>query len=295
MSWFKKKILHTKDSPLKKYSNTETLKEQQISDQNMYMLPKDIREVSRLDFQHYLLRQTISGNYLAPIGQPEAILDVACGTGRWMLEMAQQFPRTLITGIDLTPLSESTITFPKNCRFQQCDIFKGIPFPPYSFDFVHQRFLIFALPVNRWSPVIQEIKRVTRPGGWIELTDPDLTFNNQGPETAKLMNWISQASWKRDMDITIGGKLGFLMQSAGLVNVTVKKVPIPLGDWGGRIGSFLIKDFYGAALTLKPLIVAATDATPASYDAVLAAWVREIEVYHTSCDFYIAYGQCPSK
>jgi SAM-dependent methyltransferase len=210
-----------------------------------------------------------------------------------MLEMAQQFPRTQITGVDITPLVESTISFPQNCHFRQCDIIKGIPLPAHSFDFVHQRFLIFALPIDRWSHVMRELRRVTRPGGWIELTDPDLTFNNQGPETARLMNWISQASLKRGMDITIGRKLELFMESMHLINVTARKVSIPMGEWGGRIGSFLIKDFYGAALTLKPLVVASTDATSESYDAVLAAWVREIEENHTSCDFYIVYGQCP--
>jgi hypothetical protein len=123
------------------------------------------------------------------------------------------------------------------------------------------------------------------------VTDPDLTFTNQGLQTTRLMNWISQASAKRGLDITIGSKLGSFMQAAGLRNVSVGKVPVPLGAWGGRMGSFLIKDFYGAALTLKPLVIASTDATSDEYDRVVADWVRECDENHSSCDFYIAYGQ----
>jgi hypothetical protein len=35
-----------------------------------YMLPSDDAEINRLDFQHYLLRYALRGNYLAPIGRP---------------------------------------------------------------------------------------------------------------------------------------------------------------------------------------------------------------------------------
>src|SRR5579872_6941853 len=66
-----------------------------------YALPKDEREVSRLDLQHFILRNVLQGNYRAPIGQPGAILDVGAGTGRWAQEMAQAFPFTRVVGSDL--------------------------------------------------------------------------------------------------------------------------------------------------------------------------------------------------
>src|SRR5579859_7928219 len=48
-----------------------------------YMLPRDMEEISRLDFQHYILRHAFQGIYAPPIGEPSAILDVGTGTGRW--------------------------------------------------------------------------------------------------------------------------------------------------------------------------------------------------------------------
>lgn len=57
-----------------------------------YQMPLDVQEMHRLDFQHYMLRALLRGNYLAPIRRPQSILDVGTGTGRWARELAVEFP-----------------------------------------------------------------------------------------------------------------------------------------------------------------------------------------------------------
>ncbi|HVB59579.1 MAG TPA: hypothetical protein VNE61_00170, partial [Ktedonobacteraceae bacterium] len=64
------------------------------------MLPGSRQEIDRLDLQHYLLRYVLKGNYLAPIAQPARILDVGCGTGCWISEMALEFPQAELVGVD---------------------------------------------------------------------------------------------------------------------------------------------------------------------------------------------------
>lgn len=68
-----------------------------------YTLPSDSEEINRLDFQHYMLRYALSGNYAAPLREPREILDVACGMGRWCIGMAALFPQANVVGIDITP------------------------------------------------------------------------------------------------------------------------------------------------------------------------------------------------
>lgn len=60
-----------------------------------YLLPKDLIEANRLDFQHFYLKHVLKSNYLAPLDkeQVRTILDVGCGTGRWVLEMARALDR----------------------------------------------------------------------------------------------------------------------------------------------------------------------------------------------------------
>ncbi|HST89273.1 MAG TPA: class I SAM-dependent methyltransferase, partial [Ktedonobacterales bacterium] len=56
-----------------------------------YIGAKDADADQFLDFQHFLVRRVIGGNHHAPLTQPRLILDVGCGTGRWVVEMATEF------------------------------------------------------------------------------------------------------------------------------------------------------------------------------------------------------------
>src|SRR5258708_4957512 len=139
-----------------------------------YILPKDMREASRLDFQHFLLRVVLGGNYLAPLQQPETILDVGSGSGRWALEMARDFPQAHVTACDLLKQESQGSSAPLNVHFVQGDLLKGLPSPAQSFVFVHQRLLCRAIPRLSWPGVVRELVRVTKPGGWIELVETQL-------------------------------------------------------------------------------------------------------------------------
>ena len=254
-----------------------------------YMLPKDGQEINRLDMQHYILQKSFQANFLAPIQHPARVLDVGSGTGRWMAEIAQHLPQTSVYGFDL---DQPTFPFPKNCSFTQGNLLDGLPFANASFDFVHQRLLILGLPLDRWPSAIEEMLRVTRPGGWIELVECDLHFYPQGPYTQVFVNWLDTASQQRGIDIGIGTKTTSFLHKAGLLHVTEYKRSIPLGNWGGRIGTMLLADFSLAARqTLKPLLVKSLSLNPQEYDFTVERWIEECESYHASCDFYLVDAQ----
>ncbi|HKD75626.1 MAG TPA: methyltransferase domain-containing protein, partial [Ktedonobacterales bacterium] len=70
-------------------------------EQGPYALPNDLGEAKRLDLQHYILRQILQSNTVAPISNPRRILDAGCGTGRWAIEIARQFPQAEVVGVDI--------------------------------------------------------------------------------------------------------------------------------------------------------------------------------------------------
>ncbi len=209
-----------------------------------YLLPKDMGETNRLDFQHYMLRFALKGNYAAPIQNPRDILDVGCGTGRWAMELAQEFPRANVIGVDVAPppaedgaaSTPGADARPTNYVFVQGNVLERLPFADNSFDFVHQRLLTLAVPGRRWPSVVQELLRVTRPGGWVELIEGGDNFSGSQAMEA-ITNWGQQLLQRRGIDSSMAAQIGPLLTAAGAVDVTARIVQLPLGKHGGRLGA----------------------------------------------------------
>ncbi|RIA98248.1 S-adenosyl-L-methionine-dependent methyltransferase [Glomus cerebriforme] len=149
---------------------------------------EDYEELEHLG--HGILREVFQGNFSSPIQNilldPNAkILDVGCGTGFWLIEMASDFQKPNYFGIDILPIFPKS-TFPSNIEFQQGNVLEGLPFEDNTFDFIHMQFLFCELTVFQWENFIfQEIARVLKPGGWLEICDPELEIINKGPMTKK--------------------------------------------------------------------------------------------------------------
>jgi SAM-dependent methyltransferase len=85
-----------------------------------YLLPKDDREIRRLDYQHYIFRHILQGNAFAPVDallqKGGKVLDVGCGTGRWGHEIASTYPRTSVIGFDLEEVLRTHSTMMLQCN-----------------------------------------------------------------------------------------------------------------------------------------------------------------------------------
>lgn len=257
-----------------------------------YVLPKDEQEVSRLDFQHFMLRAVLHSNYFAPIDQPTSILDVGCGTGRWCYEMARQFPQTRVMGCDL--LEQDSIgkfSKPLNYQFVLGDVLKGLPFSADSFDFVHQRLLTGGMPTVQWPLDIQELVRLTSPGGWTELVEITSAVIKGGEASEILSSGVNAACRKRGIDPAHIPNLPQYMQKAGLSEITTRVVAIPLGNWGGRVGSMMLTNWLTLLQTFKPGVTAELGIGSDDYDQMLQQAQADWENLNACVPCYIAYGQ----
>lgn len=76
----------------------------------------DLEEHERLAIQHEMLKAALGGLYirqaalavrraLAPRkdGDLNAVLDIGCGGGVWVIDMARLYPHAEVVGMDLTP------------------------------------------------------------------------------------------------------------------------------------------------------------------------------------------------
>lgn len=256
-----------------------------------YMLPNFNQEIDPLDLQHYMIRYLLKGNYIAPIAKPAHILDVGCGTGRWVSEMAQEFPQAELNGIDLKHPEGDAALFPHNSHFHAGNVLNGLPFEDSFFDFVHQRLLIFAIPQTRWQQLVNELVRVTRRGGWVELIEVNPTFQHMGPATERVLHLIVQAAQQLGLDPAISQRIGTLLSTAGLKRVGTSTQLVPIGNWGGQLGTMAIADMLAIAQGMKSPVVAQTLTTPEEFVNLTMQMAEEVEEYRTTFTFHIAYGQ----
>jgi SAM-dependent methyltransferase len=258
-------------------------------------MPQDQREMERLDFQHHLLRQVVGRNYLAPVVQPQSILDVGCGTGRWALELAREFRAAAVIGLDLLPPPPYGPyglygDAPENCFFRYGNVLEALPFPDATFEFVHQRCFADAIPHAAWPHVAQELVRITQPGGLIELVEFGMP-PTVGPALRTLNQWMSELAAQRGLDLLLGSRVGVFLSDAGAEGVVAREFPIPLGRHGGRIGLLAQANQLATLRTLRASVIGKGIASEQMFDATLEQAQREMVEGQYFWRVYFHYAQ----
>ena len=270
----------------------ETIAGRQILTNATYVLPKDNEEINRLDFQHFMLRAVIQGNYIAPLDKnPQAVLDVGTGTGRWAQEIAFEFPHAYVVGCDLIEQKSERTSSPPNFQFVEADALKGLPFGDATFDFVHQRLLFLAIPATAWQSEINELVRLVRPGGWVELVETELSGQNLGPACLQMGEWMITISQMRGADPSQVPNMANHLRTAGLQNIITKPFTIPVGNWGGRLGTMMATDMISITKALKPLIIAKLGIDPNAFEKAVQNQQAEWEQLRVTATFHAVCGQ----
>ncbi len=265
-----------------------------------YIFPKDAAEGNRLDLQHHLLKLALGGNYRTPVRQPRAILDVASGTGIWCRELAQEFSGSQVMGFDVdsTPMEASrqrlgpSGQFPANFHFQEANALKPFPFDDNSFDFTHARLLAGFLPIKQWPAVLNEMVRVTRPGGYIELVENELPSS---PSQAFnfLVGVSLQMLRKYGLYEGAGPHLTDLLRQAGLERVQQRRVVLGTGRFASRQQRLMITDLVAGAENFQPLAIKTGLVSEAEYSAALARDRDELTRMGVTWAYTCAYGMKP--
>jgi SAM-dependent methyltransferase len=255
-----------------------------------YMLPKDLGEINRLDFQHYALRATLKANHLAPLENPRLILDIGSGTGQWCYDMCATFPYAEVTGFDLEAGKPANLL---NYHFVAGNVLDGLPFSDASFEYVHQRLMVTALPLTAWPVEVKELARVTRPGGWIELVEGGDEIAPIGPATEQLFALMSQLAAIRGLDTNgvVSRSLDTYLHQAGIRQVTKGAIDIPMGQWGGRIGGMMTTNFRTTFTGVRDVLQTRFHLPREEFDRLLTTMQQEWEQHHTIYRFRYAFGQ----
>ncbi|GAA5811119.1 hypothetical protein MFLAVUS_004548 [Mucor flavus] len=241
------------NNELKTYSGRKYHDNEKVA----YLLPEDSDESSRLNKQHIVLRYFLQKNFIAPIDKQLeegiTVLDSGCGPASWLFDMAKDYPNSKFYGVDITntfPEEEK----PENCELVLGNIGEHIPFPDNTFDYVHQRLLLLGLTEEMWEQNIKELFRVLKPGGCIEIKEPDLRdLCNMGPLLNSLQEAMSGMLSSRGMPLQISTELEGRITDAGFENIDYTIFNLNLNH-NGKAGEMLWDDYYHGYMNIRPVM-----------------------------------------
>ncbi|KAL4916958.1 S-adenosyl-L-methionine-dependent methyltransferase [Aspergillus aurantiobrunneus] len=198
--------------------------------------PVDEDEAERLDLQHRIFSRVFDNRLVfPPISRLRRVLDCGYGTGSWAIDVAEQNPECEVIGVDIYPLMNPDDT-PENLWLQVDDLNRPFTFSPNYFDLVHSRLLAAGINRSRWPSYIRDIKRILKPGGWVQMVE--IYFNVQSDngsinERHALRQWSSQLmrSMEEIKDLRVGTRLKTLLMASGFTEVDSKMIPLPLSAW----------------------------------------------------------------
>ena len=103
-----------------------------------------------------------------------ALLDIACGTGRFLRDVRRSYPRMNLTGLDLSPAyldeAERHIGDLRSVAWLRGNA-EDMPVGDASQDIVTSIFLFHELPYDARRAVAREVARVLKPGGLFVMID----------------------------------------------------------------------------------------------------------------------------
>ncbi len=204
---------------------------------NTYVMdPESATEMTRLLYQDRLLTQELGGLFPEnpDLSGVRDMLDIACGPGGWVLDVAFQYPEKQVTGIDI---SKTMVMYAQaqakargldNAEFLVMDVLKPLEFDDNSFDLVNGRLLFGFMPASSWPKVVQECMRILRPGGLLRLTEGEIGLTNS-PASEKGSYLFTQMMKRTGMSFSPDGRqLGLtpmmprLLREAGFEQVQKK-------------------------------------------------------------------------
>lgn len=149
----------------------------------------DEAELHRLHIQHQILTVGMGG--LLPEQEDmtrfSRVLDVGCGTGDWLLDLAGACPDIpVLVGIDLDSSAlryaarqAESRQLSQRVRFHLLDALGSLHWPEeHSFDLVNQRFGASWIRQWEWAPLLFQYRRVSKPGGLVRVSEFDIGVSN---------------------------------------------------------------------------------------------------------------------
>jgi ubiquinone/menaquinone biosynthesis C-methylase UbiE len=271
---------------------------EQSKSESAYFIRDSGAELARLVEQEHALAKALGGllpehpdpsTFLAPFHR---LLDAACGSGGWVLSLAQAYPHLQVMGFDIDARmiayanTQAQVGGLTNASFQVMDARQPLDYPADFFDLVNARWLGGIGP-DKWTSAIREFLRITRPGGTIRLTETETFSLTNGPAFEKLSSLFTQALKRAGLSLSPDGRsygitpmLGRFMRDAGCQNIQRKPFVV---DWsaGMEAHDVIAEDIRVLIKLLQPFLIKTSITTQEEFNRLY----QEAELEMLSDDF----------
>ncbi len=247
-------------------------------------------EIQRLASQDQLLT-TGMGGVLPEQSDPtrfSRVLDVGCGTGGWLIELAKAYPAIpLLIGVDANAhvlayarerAEEQGVS--DRVEFHRMDVLRMLEFPNVFFDLVNHRFAGSWLRTWDWRKLLQEYQRVCRPGGIIRITEADFHVRTTSAALEELFALVVTAFFQaghlfEPESASLLTHLVPLLQRAGLHTIQTRTMFLEYHHGTPQWQAF-VEDMRRAFRTMVPFLQKWTR-LPDDYDALYQQALAEME------------------
>ncbi|GAC1368149.1 MAG: hypothetical protein NVSMB44_34380 [Ktedonobacteraceae bacterium] len=266
-------------------------------------------EMNRLSAQDQLFTAGMGG--VLP-EQPDPrqfrrILDVACGTGGWVLEAAQAYQETSLFGIDI---SGRMLEYARaraveqgvadRVEFRVMDALRMLEFPDDYFDLVNMRLSISWMRKWDWPRMLGELQRVTKPGGVVRVTECELLQQASYPALTQCAEMLQCAFFRAGhfFELKVDGLTAHLVplfNQHGLQQVQTRSYH-PEYRVGTPEGQAYIEDWLHGFRTLRPFLQK-WGCLPEDYDTIREQALKELQQDDFCGSFHLltVWGQPASK
>ncbi len=211
-------------------------------------------EMNRLIVQDRLVTAAMGG---ALPEQPDPtifprVLDVGCGTGDWLIEAAKTYPTmSRLVGVDVSTrvieyarAQAQAEQVPGRVEFQVMDALLILEFPKGYFDLTNMRFATGFIRTWNWPKMLNEMQRVTRPGGVIRLVEVE-HVHSSSPALLRLLDISGDALYRAGHlfsegktgetssqgTIGVASDLARLLHQYGVQNIQTRRLAAGIPRW----------------------------------------------------------------
>ncbi len=269
---------------------------------------EDAAEMARLLDQDKLAMEVMGGIFpeRTNLSNIYDVLDIACGPGGWVHEVAHAYPEVEVTGFDISKRmieyarAHARVRKLDNAHFRVMDALKPLDFPNESFDLVNARTISPFMPPAAWPRLIDECMRILRPGGTIRLNEAEWGFANKA--AFERYCWlINQALQRAGMSFSPNGlyigitpMLSRFLRDAGCQNI---KHMAHVFDYsaGTAVHGGYYQDLRTAFKLVQPFLVKTGIATQEELDRLYEQVMVEMQAEdYCSLSFLLTvWGQKP--